>query len=107
MKRVISVANTSGVSESIRSTNAYRTLLPISISRWIKCFPLFAGVIGTVGLATLGNSESFALYALQGFALLSLFGLGIAVRRHLSPWPFVLGVASLAALAGSLYGAFP
>ena len=71
------------------------------------CFPLFAGVIGAVGLATLGNSESFALYALQGFALLSLFGLGIAVRRHRSPWPFVLGVASLAALAGSLYGAFP
>ena len=35
------------------------------------CFSLFAGVITTVGLVTLGNFESFALYALQGFALLS------------------------------------
>jgi hypothetical protein len=32
--------------------------------------------------------------------------LALAVRRHRSPWPFVLGVASLVALAGSLYGAF-
>ena len=70
------------------------------------CFPLFAGVIAALGLVALGNSESFALYALQGFALLSLFGLALAVRRHRSPWPFVLGVASLVALAGSLYGAF-
>jgi MerC mercury resistance protein len=70
------------------------------------CFPLFAGVIAALGLVALGNSESFALYALQGFALLSLFGLALAVRQHRSPWPFVLGVASLVALAGSLYGAF-
>lgn len=70
------------------------------------CFPLFAGVIAALGFVALGNSESFALYALQGFALLSLFGLALAVRRHRSPWPFVLGVASLVALAGSLYGAF-
>ena len=70
------------------------------------CFPLFAGVITTVGLVTLGNFESFALYALQGFALLSLFGLALAVRQHRSPWPLVLGVTSLVALAWSLYGAF-
>ena len=70
------------------------------------CFPLFAGVITTVGLVTLGNFESFALYALQGFALLSLFGLALAVRQHRSPWPLVLGVTSLVALAWSLHGAF-
>ena len=38
--------------------------------------------------------------------MLSLFGLALAVRRHRSPWPFVLGVASLVALAGSLYDTF-
>ena len=70
------------------------------------CFSLFAGVITTVGLVTLGNFESFALYALQGFALLSLFGLALAVRQHRSPWPLVLGVTSLVALAWSLHGAF-
>jgi hypothetical protein len=70
------------------------------------CFPLFAGVMTTVGLVTLGNFESFALYALQGFALLSLFGLALAVRQHRSPWPLVLGVTSLVALAWSLHGAF-
>ena len=36
--------------------------------------------------------RSFALYALQGFALLSLFGLALAVRQHRSPWPLVLGL---------------
>ena len=70
------------------------------------CFPLFAGVITTVGLVTLGNFERFALYALQGFTLLSLFGLALAVRQHRSPWPLVLGVTSPVALAWSLHGAF-
>jgi len=68
------------------------------------CFPLFAGVITAVGLVALGRSEVFALYALQGFALLSLFGLALAFRQHRSPWPFVLGVASVVVLAWSFYG---
>jgi MerC mercury resistance protein len=70
------------------------------------CFPLFAGVITAVGVVALGKSEGFALYAFQGFGLLSLLGLALAVRQHRSPWPFVLGVTSVAALAWSFYGTF-
>jgi hypothetical protein len=70
------------------------------------CFPLFAGVIAAVGLGALGRSEGFVLYALQGFALLSLFGLALGVRQNDSPWPFVLGVASVVVLAWSFYGKF-
>ena len=70
------------------------------------CFPLFAGVIAALGIVAIGNFESFALYALQGFAVLSLFGLALAVRRHRSLWPFLLGVTSLVALAWSLYNTF-
>jgi MerC mercury resistance protein len=70
------------------------------------CFPLFAGVIAAVGLGALGRSEGFALYALQGFALLSLFGLALGVRQNGSPWPFILGVASVVVLAWSFYGKF-
>ena len=62
--------------------------------------------IAALGFVALGNSESFALYALQGFAVLSLFGLALAVRRHRSLWPFLLGVASVVALAWSLYDTF-
>jgi len=35
------------------------------------CFPLFAGAIAAVELGALGKFEDVALYALQGFALLS------------------------------------
>jgi FtsH-binding integral membrane protein len=46
------------------------------------------------------------LYAFQSFALLSLLGLALAARQHRSPWPFVLGVASVIVLAWSFYGTF-
>ena len=53
---------------------------------------------------SLMKAECVRLYALQGFALLSLLGLALGVRQHRSPWPFVLGVASVVALAWSFYG---
>jgi hypothetical protein len=67
---------------------------------------LFAGAIAAVGLGALGKFEGFVLYALQGFALLSSYGLALAVRQHRSPWSFMLGVASFVALARPFYGTF-
>ena len=48
---------------------------------------------------SLMKAECVRLYALQGLALLSLLGLALGVRQHRSPWPFVLGVASVVAFS--------
>ena len=67
-----------------------------SATIWLMLKPLFARSTACVCAAVSGASINFG----------ALPGICRPVRRHRSPWPFVLGVASLVALAGSLYGAF-
>lgn len=63
------------------------------------CFPLFAALGATLGLGTLGLSESLLLYLFQGFALLSVVGLAFSFREHHRVGPLTLGACALALVA--------
>lgn len=70
------------------------------------CFPLFAAVGTAAGLGALGQYEGPILYIFQGFAILTLAGLALSVRRHRNFGPLIVGTLSCAALAYHFYSAF-
>ena len=67
------------------------------------CFPLFAALSMTIGLATLGPYEQVVLYVLQACAVLSLAGLALAWRQHRRVAPLIIGAVAVALLAYALY----
>ncbi len=70
------------------------------------CFPLFAAIGTAAGLSALGQYEGIILDLFQGFALLTLVGLALSIRRHHSFAPLIIGTLSCAALAYHFYWAF-
>ena len=70
------------------------------------CFPLFAALGTAVGLGALGQYEGIILFIFQGFALLTLVGLALSVRRHHNFAPLIVGTLGCAALAYHFYLSF-
>ena len=70
------------------------------------CFPLFAALSAAVGLGTLGCYETTVLYAFQAFAVISLVGLALAIRRYRYFGPLEHGFISVESLAYTFYYSF-
>lgn len=70
------------------------------------CFPLFAAVGTAAGLTALGPYENAILYVFQGFAVLTLAGLGLSFRRHRAVAPLIVGTLSCLSLAYHFYFEF-
>jgi hypothetical protein len=70
------------------------------------CFPLFAAIGTAAGLSALGQYEGVILYIFQGFAVLTLAGLGFSVWRHRDFAPLIVGTLSCALLASHFYFEF-
>src|SRR5438132_13145842 len=70
------------------------------------CLPIFAAFAGALGLTALGLNEQFVLYAVQGFALVALFGLLFSASRHRQLGPLVLGAIATLALFFSFHARF-
>ena len=70
------------------------------------CFPLFAAIGTAAGLGALGQYEGVILYIFQGFAVLTLAGLALSVRRRGDFGPVIVGALSCVALAYHFYVKF-
>ena len=62
------------------------------------CLPLLATAGGALGLGFLAPYQSTLSGIFQGFALLALFGVFIAFRRHEQLLPLVLAFGAVAAI---------
>ncbi len=67
------------------------------------CFPLFAAMGTVTAIGALGQYEGIILYIFQGFAVLTLVGLAVSVRRHSNFAPVIVGLLSCALLAYHFY----
>jgi hypothetical protein len=67
------------------------------------CFPIFAALGTAAGMSALGQYENVILYIFQGFALLTLAGLALAVRRHRDFGPLIVGILACLNLAYHFY----
>jgi hypothetical protein len=64
------------------------------------CLPLLATASASLGLGFLWRYESVAGWVFQGFALLALFGVVMAFRRHKQLLPLLLMAGSSGAIFG-------
>ena len=69
------------------------------------CLPLLATAGASLGFGFLSPYQSVLSWVFQGFALLALFGVVIAFRRHKQLLPLLLMVGALGAILG-YYHAF-
>ena len=70
------------------------------------CFPIFAALGTAAGMSALGPYENVILSIFQGFALLTLAGLALAVRRHGDFGPLIVGILACLNLAYHFYWEF-